>query len=165
MRMSRDDKFMQLANKWQKRARTNQKGHYMVAEKLRHKNCQFGVPVVVLSAIIGTSIFATLTKDIEVWSRVIVGLVSIAIAVLSSLQTFFRFSDRAEQHRSAGIQYGILNREMERVCTLPPEDQLKQKQLLVEIENKFNELALKVPGIPGTLWDKIPRELTPDTNC
>jgi hypothetical protein len=159
--MSDTTPFLGLIDSWQQRARTNQKAHYIVAERLHRRNYQFGVPVIILSAIVGTSVFATLAKDVGLWSRVAVGGVSIAVTVLSALQTFFRFTERAEQHRGAAIQYGILNRELERIHALPPSEQAEAQKVLLEVEQKFNDLAQHVPAIPGAVWSQIPHELTP----
>lgn len=151
-----------LIETWKKRARINQKAHYMVAERLHGRNFQLGVPVVILSTVVGTSVFATLADDVSIWGRVVVGVVSITVAVLSALQTFFRFNERAEQHRAAAIQYGVLNRELERLLALPPAEDGGIAKAVLAVEQKFNDLAMQVPAIPGALWSKVPAELTPE---
>src|SRR5262245_25635422 len=105
--MSDDTPFIDLVDSWRLRVRTYQKAHYDAAESLRRRNYFFGVPIIALSAIVGTSVFATISEDLSLWTRIVVGCVSISVAVLSALQTFFRFAERAEHHREAAIKYGV----------------------------------------------------------
>jgi hypothetical protein len=49
-----------------------------------------------------------------------VGLLSIAAAVLSSLQLFLNHTEQAEKHRQAAAQYQDLRRELEAVMASPP---------------------------------------------
>jgi hypothetical protein len=65
-------------------------------------NYLLGVPVVVLTTFVGTSVFATLQEDVNTSLRILVGAVSVFAAVLASLQTFLRYPERAEKHRIAG---------------------------------------------------------------
>jgi len=158
--MNENSSFLDLVDSWRQRARTYQKAHYDAAERLHRRNYQIGVPVMALSAIVGTSVFATISSDLAVWSRVVVGIVSIAVAVLSALQTFFRFAERAEKHREAAIRYGVINRELERLRTFPPSGQEDARSILVQVEQKLNELAQNTPAIPLVLLAAIRDQLT-----
>jgi Protein of unknown function (DUF4231) len=149
--MSDNTSFLDLLDKWRQRTRTYQKAHYDAAEQLHRRNYQLGVPVVVLSAIVATSVFATISQDPGIWSHIAVGIVSIAVAVLSALQTFFRFAERAEQHRAAAIRYGIINRELERLRTFAPSNQEGAQSVVMQIEQKLNDLAEHTPAIPLVL--------------
>ena len=53
------------------------------------------------------------SKTIGPWLQILIGLASVAAAILSSLQTFLGYSERAEKHRLAGAKYGALGRELE----------------------------------------------------
>lgn len=153
---------LDLLDKWRLRARTNQKGHYMMAERLHRCNLTFGLPVIGLSALVGSFTLATLAMDLPTWATVLVGTVSVSVAATSALQTFLKFSERAEDHRAAAIQFGIINRELERLSAFPPTSAEEALQILIGVETRLNELAKTVPAIPLNKWKDIPKELTPD---
>jgi hypothetical protein len=157
--MSENSGFIELTEAWRLRARTYQKAHYDAAEALRRRNYFFGVPIIALSAIVGTSVFATISEGLSLWSRVVVGLVSITVAVLSALQTFFRFTERAEQHREAAIKYGALNRELERMRAFAPASTEAAQSATLRIEQTLNELAEHSPAIPMALLSHTRHQL------
>jgi hypothetical protein len=71
-----------------------------------------GVPVVVLFAVVGTSVITDLQETVE-WGIYLVGLLAIASASLAGIQTSFNYSERAEKHRTAGVKYKAIIREIE----------------------------------------------------
>lgn len=96
----------QVINDWYERIKVTQLAHYGSAEHFGKWKFALGVPAVILSALVGTTVFATLQKQPELWLQIIVGLASLAAALLTSLQTFLGYSERAEKHRLAGAKYG-----------------------------------------------------------
>src|ERR1051326_67576 len=86
---------------WERRAAAAAEVHFQTAEYLARWNVFLGIPVVTLSAIVGTATFATLAHDVNVGIRIAAGSLSVIAAVLASVQTFLRFGARAEQHRIA----------------------------------------------------------------
>lgn len=64
-----------------------------------------GVPAIILSAVVGTTVFASLETQVDTSLKIILGLISITSAVLASLQTFYNFAGLAESHRLAGVKY------------------------------------------------------------
>lgn len=63
--------------------------------------------------VVATSIFATLNSPPSLGWKVAAGLVSLLAAVVSALQTFFKFAERAEKQEAAGASYGALRRQIE----------------------------------------------------
>ncbi len=49
-----------LIESWSRRVGAVEAGHYIMADRLGRANVRLGVPVVILSGLIGTSVFATL---------------------------------------------------------------------------------------------------------
>jgi hypothetical protein len=130
----------------------NRAAHYRAANDARIKHYWLGIPSIIISTAIGTSIFASLNNNPTNELKIIVGLVSFLSAVLSSLQTFFKFSEAAEKHRVAGAAYGDVKRKLD-ILKLEysmkdhtsREDALKELTLVSEI---LGELAKESPGIP-----------------
>ncbi len=82
--------------------------------------------MVVSSAVVGTSLFATLagtTSDAAPRSlRVAISSLSVLAAVLAAIQTFLRFSERSERHVQAGDWYSAIKRQVDQLEAFPPDD-------------------------------------------
>ncbi len=82
--------------------------HYDTAIRLARRNYQLGGAVVIVSAVVGSAIFGTLEQNPAAWMRIVAGFLSVATAILTSLQTFLKFSERAQMHRETGARFGAL---------------------------------------------------------
>ena len=84
-----------MHTKWKERCNELQYAHYTAERVYANLNYALGIPVVALSAVAGTSAFASLQTDVSNQIALIVtGLVSMTAAILAWLQTFLRFSER-----------------------------------------------------------------------
>lgn len=147
-----------LLQGWQKRARESQFSHYEAAKYFGALNYGLGIPVVVLTSSVGTTVFATLQKQVDMRTQIAVGGVSVLAAILASLQTFLRFGDRAGKHRSIGAQYGAVRRRIESLLVLPPSDRGEPKQILEDLRGSLDSLAEASPDIPQRIWKRVTRE-------
>src|SRR5947209_17909906 len=86
---------------WLSNAKRSQRGHYATAHAYQRRHLFLGIPVVILSTAIGTSVFATLEKDVAIGWRIATGLMSVATVILSALQTFLAFGEKSARHRQA----------------------------------------------------------------
>jgi hypothetical protein len=144
-----------LLENWLRRARECQYGHYAAAGALARRNYWLGIPVVILTGIVGTSVFATLQHEVDIRLKIATGLVSVLATVLASLQTFLRVSERAEKHRASGAIYGALAREIEQELNAPGAPQ-KQREFLDNLRSRMDALAKEAPEIPGYVWKTRP---------
>lgn len=137
-----------LLKKWSSRAQAAADAHYDLCTRLSRANIRFGVPVVVLTTFVGTSVFATLEHRVNVGLKITVGMISVLAAVLASLQTFLRFGERAEKHRTAAEAWAALNRELEVMIALHPaypESRGDPKKFLDDVRQRFAEIAQQSP--------------------
>lgn len=77
-------------------------------------------------------------------------------AVLSALQSFFSFTDKAERHRTAGARYNAVGRELEQLLAKDSD-----WSALTEIRARIDALAEESPHIPESVhqeMEKIPVE-------
>jgi hypothetical protein len=137
---------------WERRAAAAAEVHFQIAEGLSRWNVSLGIPVVVLSAIVGTGVFATLTEDVDPSIRIAAGSVSVIAAVLASVQTFLRFGERAERHRVAAERWSAIRREIEKARALHAENAGDPKQLLDDVQARMDEAAEKAPAMPDRRW-------------
>src|SRR4029079_16080306 len=146
---------MQRLFDWECRCAAAEEVHFDVAEELSRRNLFLGIPVVVLSAIVGTSLFASVSGDgVAVWIRIAAGTVSLIAGVLASIQTFLRFGARAEQHRVAAERWAAVKREIEKVRTLPSEQVGEANELLDDIKARMDQAADKSPAMPKRRWSR-----------
>lgn len=83
-------KIIETADEVQDHLAISSKAHYNAADERSRHYPTLGLPVVVITAVVGTSIFATIEDNPEVGWKVLVGIVYLLAAVLSAAQTFFR---------------------------------------------------------------------------
>ena len=96
-----------------------------------------GIPSIVLSAIVGTAVFATLERTVDIGAKLVVAFISVAAAVLAAVQTFLRFSERSEAHRQAYAGYDGVVREIEQALVLGKSNE----QVLDHIRKRLDTLA------------------------
>jgi hypothetical protein len=140
----------ELLMNWHRRLRETQFSHYEAAKPLSHAIYWLGIPVVVLSTFVGTSVFATLQEQVDIRLRVLVGFLSVAAAVLASLQMFLRFSERAEQHRTIAARAGSLRREVEQLLATTPQEVAEDK--LNSLRAEMDKLAEDAPSVSEKIW-------------
>jgi hypothetical protein len=136
-------------------AAVSQDAHYAIATRLGKYNVWFGVPVVALTTLVGTSVFATLQKDVRTSLRIVVGFVSVLAAVLASLQTFLRFQERGEKHRAAAEQWSRIRRETKQMLALHPDylaERADPKAYLDQLREKMDRVSAQSPEIGENEW-------------
>src|SRR5437667_5886883 len=82
--------------------------HDLAARRCDRIRWWLGGSAAVLSAIVGTTIFAAVEKHLDNSSltlKVLIISVGILAAILTGLSTFLNLAERTEKHRSAGVQY------------------------------------------------------------
>lgn len=101
----------ELLNGWLIHSHKCRDRHDAAARVYARGQFALGIPALVISTIVGTSVFSALSSQ-EV-PALWVGILSIAAAVLSALQTFLDFGGRSDKHRSAGVKYKAAIRLLE----------------------------------------------------
>jgi hypothetical protein len=153
---------LDLLRDWSARSASSSAGHYATALRLSRGNLMLGIPVVVLTTFIGTSVFATLQDEIDTRLKITVGVISVTAAVLASLQTFLRFGERAEKHRVAGESWASLRREIDEMLALHPTYLAARgdpKSYLDDLRKRINDTATVSPALPDRQWQRLTEEL------
>jgi hypothetical protein len=143
---------------WRQRVAAAQHCHYYLGTRLRRRNLWLGIPVVILSTLVGTSLFATLADPKAIIApplRIAVGLVSVLAAVLAATQTFLRFAERSERHAQAGDWFAAIRREIEEVEAMPPERRGNPRKVLDGLRRNMNKAGQTYPDIGERVWHRI----------
>lgn len=148
-----------LLTDWFRRVRESQYIHYECGVWFGSLNYLLGIPAIILSTAVGTAVFASLETSVTGTQKILIGLISIVAAVLASLQTFLRFSERAEAHRSTGSGYGAIRRSLEYLKTFPPSDEDGLKRVFNEVKEQMDALAKEAPEVPSRMKKKLDNEV------
>lgn len=142
-----------LLGDFHNRVSAAREAHYLLASRCRRRNVMLGVPVVVCSSMVGTSLFATLTQDtVSSPLRAVIGGVSVLAAVLAALQTFLRFSERAERHVQAGDWYSAVRRDTAVVLALPWASRDEPRDYLDRLRKEMSKIGQQSPEISDRVW-------------
>lgn len=147
-----------LLSEWGHRARAAQHAHYFLASRLRLRNLWLGIPTVVFSAVVGTSVFAALARpnaEIPPAFGAAVGVLSVMAAVMAALQTFLRFAERAEKHVVAGDWYAAIARQIDELLAFPPERRGDAREVLDGIRKEMNKASQSFPEMGEGLWHSM----------
>jgi hypothetical protein len=142
-----DDRTGHLLEDWHVRATAAQFGHQTRAEQTRNRSIQLGLPVVILTTLVGTSAFATFNDTTSNRAKVLVGTVSILAAVLAGIQTFLGYSQVAERHRIAATRYATLRRRIEVALTR------HDASFIDSIRSEMDKIGGASPQIGTKVWD------------
>jgi hypothetical protein len=123
------------------------KGHFSTADVWSHFHLIVGIPMVILSAVVGASALSRFDPD-----HVIAGILSILVAVLSGVMTFLNPNEKKSSHLNSGNHYTALQdrvrifwsidcwrEESEAILT----DRLKQ---FSEQKDKLNQSCPQIPS-------------------
>lgn len=149
-----------LIRHWRFRVHRVQLAHYAAGRRHARFHLWLGLPVIILGTIVGTSVFATLQQSTETWLKITVGLLSVAAAILASLQTFLGHASIAEKHRITGARYASLKQQIELLATMPPDDRKELRSALLEIDKQWATYREDSPNIPQKVWRRIEQTLT-----
>ena len=141
----------QVLDDWYQRVAVTQRAHYLSADYFGARKYWLGIPAVILSTLVGTSVFATVQKQPSLWLQISVGLASVAAALLASLQTFLGYAERAEKHRIAGAKYGALGRELEQLLS---SGTAPSQEVISEMRKRLDDLAVESPNNPLPIYRK-----------
>jgi hypothetical protein len=141
-----------LIGQWVNGLRIWQMAHMRASAWFGRMHFVLGVPVTVLAAVIGTSLFAD-TGQLPPALRYFSALASIAVAVLSALQTFFNYPQRANQHAATAAKFGALRRRLETAVAFPGDSKgLAEKAKAIQTE--WAELEESMPVVPQRFYDE-----------
>ncbi len=147
----------QMLEEWHFRVRRSHFAHHTAAANYEKMNRYLGIPAIILSTIVGTTIFATLQQSTSIYIEILVGLFSISAAVLTSLNTFLGYSERADKHKIAAVKYGDLRTEIEQYMRFPSEENFEK--VLESFRNRWKKQNEESPIISEKLWKQVEKAI------
>ena len=105
------------------------------------------IPVIVLSTITGFLSGASIPN----LPQVALGGVSIAVAVLGTINSYFAYQKRSEGHRLGSVQYAAMAKTIAIEMALPRQQRTAPKFMLKMIKDEGKRLSEMLPRIPDTI--------------
>ena len=145
-----------LLHQWHALARKAEDRHSAACDLYERYDQVFGIGSTVLTAIVGSTLFVTLTNSTSEGLRIIVGLVAVIAAVASGIQTTAKYGALAERYRQASRHYGAVTRQIaELLADAPPQDQMTAE--LDTIRKALDDTGAMAPNVPPRIWDATGR--------
>jgi hypothetical protein len=123
-------------------SRTYAKGQYAL-----------GIPALIASTVVGTSLFASLSsREVPpLW----VGLLSIAAAVLAAIQTFMDFGGRSDKHRAAAVKYKASIRGLEYLSVQIANGAALTDEQITAVQAQLDTLEEAAPVVMPNIYDRV----------
>lgn len=124
--------------------------HQQAEVKASRKNNYIQIPVIVLSTLAGTASVgsSSLFAGQESISSVAIGLVSIMVGILNTLNGYFAFSRKAEGHHIAYLNYSKLFTRINVELNLPRDQRQEPQAILKTLRHDMERLAETCPTPP-----------------
>ena len=151
----------QLLAEWTARITAAQHAHYYLMSQLRRRNLMLGIPVIVLTAAVGTALFSSIANGntaAPVWAKITAGVISALAGVLAAIQTFMKFSERAEKHAVAADWLAAIRRDLEIVVATPETSRGNPTTVLANLRKEINRVAQSAPAIGEQVWHRFATE-------
>ena len=145
---------------WLIHAHKGRQRHDLAARRCDRTRLWVGAPAAVFSAIVGTSVFAALGKEASNTEfKATIAAISILSAILTGLATFLNLAERAEKHRSAGVQYKAVIRDLERLIGQITNGLAHvDLSVVAGIQKQLDELEKSAPIVPERIQDRVEGE-------
>lgn len=155
---STNDDVLKVADGYRAYAFIMWKSHSLCTPIFESKNKILGIPAAVISAVVGSSIFANIALDNRnIWLMLITGMLSIGAAILSALQTFLRYSEIAQAHKASSAGYEQIRRKIDLFKLRYKNGDISKSDLITQLEdisNQMNELGATSPTLPEHIQPK-----------
>ena len=145
----------ELLRGWLIHAHKGRDRHDSAARIYERSKYAVGIPALVVSTIVSTSVFSAVASQAESPVSLWVGMLSVGAAVLAALQIFLDYPARAERHRAAGVKYKAIIRSVEHLLAslataLPVTD-----DQITQIQQKLDELEDSAPVIMPRIYSRV----------
>lgn len=111
--------------------------HRFSYEKYNERSNYINIPVIILSSAIG---FATGIEIGYEKMNIILGVGSIFVGIIKSIDTYFQLGKRAESHRLCSLQFGQINKKIAIELSLPRSQRINAKDMLSLIKTDIKNL-------------------------
>jgi Protein of unknown function (DUF4231) len=132
--------------------------HFKAGDHLRIWHYILGLLLIVTSAVVSGSVLQATNGNPSKNLTLAAGILSIAVTILTSVQTTFKVGERGELHRSAADGFGRIERKLEVFIERPHPDADKAWDDLGGIANEISNVEAGAPGYLRWTYNRAQRE-------
>lgn len=145
--------MLNLLKEWGRRAWRFSVAHHRAATHYHRMHLTLGIPVVLVTAVLGTSAVSSMrsTDTADSLAQIVVVLLAVGAAILAGLQTFLNYGETAEKHRRAGGGWEALRWSLEE-CVVTCKCGGSELKELGDIRARMDSLQKESPTIPDWIW-------------
>jgi len=136
--------------------------HRMSHERFGFWSNVINIPIILGSAGVGFATGIDLGNSSQ--NNIILGLSSVVIGCIKSLDSYFQLSRRTETHRIVSLQYAQINKRIAIELALNREDRVSAKDMLNIIKTDIKNLEELAPLIPEQIIMKYNDKYKDETN-
>ena len=143
-----------LLAEWAEKASCYRWLHGRAEKKYRRSNYAFTIPVIIMSTLTGTANFAMdsfVPEENKQVAMACVGGVNILAGIISTLQNFLRFAELMESHRTSGVSWSKLNRDICVELSLDPPRRKPAGDFLNICRAEYDRLIEQSPLIDDSI--------------
>lgn len=85
-------------------------------------------------------------------------VLSLTMIALSALQTFLRYSERSERHRTAAVQLSEVRRELEQLLVFRDQHPIDEPAMQA-LREKWDSIDRQAPTIPTAIYNQIEKQV------
>ena len=113
---------------------------------------RINLPVIVLSTLAGAGSIgsASLFNNSQI-ANIIIGSISLGVATLNTVESYFGWAKRSESHRIASTTYAKIHRFIQIELALPRSERISAKDMLKVIREQCDRLQETSPQIPDVI--------------
>lgn len=126
--------------------------HSIAHTKYNFRSNILDIPVIVLSGVIGFTTGLDFQYD---KMNIILGVGSVFVGLLKSIQSFFQLAQRATQHRMGALSYSAISKKIQIELRLKREQRISAKDMVNFIKTDMANLADILPEIEPDIIDKF----------
>lgn len=132
--------------------------HFAAAKRTNRLHIGFGIPLIIINVILGSTFFVLITKEIPVEAKWAAAVGALLAALLGAIQTFFNFQKKSESHRTVANQYLTIQRECERLMAAYCDGLTALSPLAEQLEAlnaRYQEVNKAAEGLRATHGDYL----------
>jgi len=128
-------------------------------------NSWFVIPSIILSSLASASSFAGANLLPFKGSEIFIGFISLAVATINTLASYWGFSKKSEAHRISAISYARLHRWLMIELSIPRESRLSAKDLLKIVREEGDRMNEISPQLPEQVIKNFKKEFSKTTTA
>jgi len=147
-----------LLAEWSEKASCFRWLHNRSEKKYKYRYYCFSIPVIVLSTLTGTANFGMdsyVSESNKSTATAIVGGLNLFAGILSTLQNFLKVAELMESHRSAGVSWSKLGRNISIELALDPERRKPNGDFLKLCRSEYDRLIEQSPSIDDDIINQF----------